>query len=545
MHSRSLALLGVLALAGCGGTPASAGPEAAFHLGVHSRKVSAVPEGQAAFDRGLMLSFAFNHDAAETAFREAATKDPASPMPWWGVAHVNGPHINFPLVPPDRNAKALEAVAKARALLANASPVEKGLVEAQAARFQDPPPEKREALDRGYADAMRALWKANPRDADVGALTAEAIMDLRPWDYWDAAQKPHPETTEVLAILEAVRALDAKHPLAHHLWIHVVEAGPEPARGLSSADLLRDLVPGAGHLVHMPAHIYARVGRWNDAALANRKSIEADTWFASTHPRPGFYAVYMAHSRHFLAWGSMMQGRSKLALTTAREMVKAIPADFLEAYAPIADGFMIFPSEVMMRFGLWTLVLAEPEPKEIFPISRAMWRFTRAVALTALDRLDEAEKEREAFVAAVAKVPAEATFGNNPGHALLAVAAKALEGEMEAKRKRYDAAIAALEAGVKLEDALRYDEPPDWLQPVRHTLGAVLLVGDRFADAERVYREDLARWPKNGWSLFGISRALHLQNKHAEAHAADTEFKRAWEGSDIELTASCLCQPTR
>jgi tetratricopeptide (TPR) repeat protein len=303
------------------------------------------------------------------------------------------------------------------------------------------------------------------------------------------------------------------------------------------------LVTGANHLRHMPSHIYARVGRWDDVTASNADAMVADAAYRKDNPRPGFFALYMMHNTHFYAYSSMMQGRKEDALRAAREMVASVPEDFLRDFAPVADGFMIFVPEVMMRFGMWEEMLQTPEPAENLPYSRAMWRFTRAVALTALNRMDEAEKEREAFRTAAANVPEGWTFGNNKAKDLLAVASPMLDGEMAAQRGDFDSAVASLTSAIAVEDTLRYDEPPDWIQPVRHTLGAVLLRAGRYADAEAVYRDDLKRYPENGWSLFGLSRALHLQKKVEAAAEADARFADAWSGADIKMTASCLCQP--
>ena len=515
-----------------------------FHLGSHGRKVStASPEAQRAFDRGLVLAFAFSHRAAEEEFRRAAAADPACAMAWWGIALVNGPHINLPIVLPDNAKAAWEALGKARAAAAGANEVERALIEALSKRYADPQPEDRKPLDEAYAGAMRDVAKAFPKDADVATLAAEALMDLRPWDLWTSEGAPQPGTEEVLSLLEQAMALDPRHPGALHLWIHAIEASPHPERGVAAADTLRDLVPGAGHLVHMPAHIYARVGRWPDAAAANARAIEADAWYRTQHPKPGFYVVYMAHNHHFLAFTAMMRGRSEEALGSARAMVAGIPAEFLAAFAPVADGFVIFPSAVLMRFGRWEEILKEPEPAEMLPLSRALWRWTRTVALNALGRAEEAAKEREAFRAAQAKVPPEWTFGNNPASALLAIAERVIDGEIAAQAKRFDEAVRLLREAADLEAKLRYDEPPDWIQPVRHTLGAVLMTACRYAEAENVYREDLLRWPENGWALLGLSRSLHHQGKHEEAAKARARFEAAWRDADVRPTSTCYCQP--
>ena len=545
--------LAALCLSACGGdekkvsspTAGSAPtPAQRFHLGSHTRPVTtASKEAQAAFDRGLVLAFAFSHRAAEEEFRRAAAADPACASAWWGVALVNGPHINFPVVPPDAAKAAWEALSKAKAAAAKASEVERALIEALSARYADPQPDDRAPLDVAYAAAMKKVATTFPKDADVQALAAEALMDLHPWDLWTPEGTPREWTPEILDLLKRALALDPANPLALHLHVHAVEASPDPAQGLPSADRLRDRVPGAGHLVHMPAHLYARVGRWADAAAANVRAIEADSHYRTEHSQPGFYVVYMAHNHHFLAFTAMMRGRSAEALSSARAMVAGIPPKFLEEMAPVADGFAIFPSEVLMRFGRWDDVLAEPEPKEFLPLSRAMWRFTRAVALNAKGKAAEADAERTAFRAAAEKVPKEWTFGNAPASVVVTLAGKVLDGEIAAKAGRLDEAVATLKEAVTIEDSMRYDEPPDWIQPVRHTLGAALLATKKPAEAETVYREDLKRFPENAWSLLGLSQALHAEEKHAEAHDADARVAKAWADADVKPTSTCLCLP--
>jgi tetratricopeptide (TPR) repeat protein len=515
-----------------------------FHLGDHVRTVTtSSADAQKHFDRGLTLAYSFAHHAAEQAFVAATQADPRCAMAWWGIALVNGPHINFPLVLPENAQRAWDALQKAKVAVATGTDVEKALVAALERRYANPNPDDRKPLDEAYAAAMREVQERFPQDVDVATLYAEALMDLRPWDLWTAEGQAQPGTDEVLRALERAMELDPTHPGALHLFVHAVEASPDPARAVAAADRLRTLVPAASHLVHMPAHIYARVGRWSDAEEANERAIEADAWYRKQHPRPGFYALYMAHNQHFLAFAAMMRGRSARALEAAEAVVDGIPEEFLAEFTPLADGFMVFRSEVLMRFGRWEEILKEPEPAERLPLSRALWRFTRGIALAALRRLDEARAEHDAFRVAVALVPPEWTFGNNSALDILAVADRVLAGEIAVQEDRHDDAIAALREAARLEDALRYDEPPDWIQPVRHTLGAVLLTADRPAEAEAVYREDLARWPENGWSLFGLARALHLQGKAEEAKAMQERADRAWDDADVPLTTTCLCLP--
>jgi tetratricopeptide (TPR) repeat protein len=366
-------------------------------------------------------------------------------------------------------------------------------------------------------------------------------MDLRPWDLWSAAGEPRPETPEILATLEAALRLDRRHPLANHLYVHAVEAGPSPGRGTAAADLLRDLCPGIGHLVHMPSHIDVRTGRWADAIAANTRAIEADRAYRERMPKQ----VYMAHDRHMLAFAAMMRGQSRLALEAIRAMVAELPLDWLRENATGADGMVAMPYEVLVRFGRWDEVLAEPEPPEWLPLSRALRHAARGTAFAATGRVDDARREQAAFVAARAAVPKEVVFGTNSAEDVLAVAGAMLEGEILVRAGERDAGVAALRAAVAAEDALRYDEPPAWLVMVRHALGATLIADGRFGEAERVYRDDLARWPGNGWSLFGLAASLDAQGKADEAAPFHQRFAEAWKDADLPISSSCCCQPGR
>jgi tetratricopeptide (TPR) repeat protein len=530
-------ILLVAFLSGVAATPAKL-----EHLGHHTFPVTTTSrEAQRAFDRGLTLAYSFGHYAAEQEFRNALKADPNCAMAYWGIALVNGPHINFPFVPPDKAAAAWGALTNAQALAGKTTPLEQSLIKALSARYANPQPDDRAPLDLAYANAMRELWKANPGNADVGTLFVEAAMDLHPWDLWQAG-KPQPWTPEIVETLEIILKLNPQHPGANHLYVHAVEASPHPEKAVPSADRLAKLVPDSSHMVHMPAHIYARVARWEDAAAANRQAMQADTRYRAAFPRPGFYAMYMAHNTHFLAYVSMMQGRSNDTIRLARQMVAEIPDDFLKNYAGIADGFIIFPSEALMRFGRWDEILAEPKPREGFPLSLALWHFTRAVALSALNKPEAALAEKAELTKATAAVPKDYTFGNASAANLLAIAGHVLDGEMEAKAGKYDEAIATLREAVHIEDGLLYDEPPDWIQPVRHTLGAVLLRAGKPAEAEIVYREDLVNYPGNGWSLMGLRDALRQQGKTEEAKTVDAKLRKVWAKADIKPTTTCYCQ---
>jgi len=514
-------------------------------LGPHRRAVStSVPDAQAFFDQGLAFLFAFNHDEAIRAFEEAARLDPGCAMAQWGIAVARGPHINNPAVSDDAAKAAFAAAAAARAKAAAGGPVERALIEAVAARWSDPPAADRKALDQAYADAMAQVWQRYPQDADVGALYAEALMDLHPWDLYLMDGSEQPWTAQIVATLEAVLAAAPEHPLANHLYIHAVEASSHPERADAAADRLRQLAPALGHLVHMPSHIDVRRGRWVESIRANELGMEADRkYLEKTDVKPGFYRIYMAHNHHMLAYSAMMSGRSQDALRAIDAMVAQIPEDWLKENALFADGFIAMPLEVRMRFGLWDQILAAPDLPEYLPIARTLRHYARGVAFAAQGKIAEAKGELAEFQKAKAKVGAEAIFGNNMANDLIAVAEHTLLGEIAAKDGRLSEGVAELRKAAELEDKLRYDEPPDWIQPIRHALGATLLAAGRAADAEAVYRQDLARIPDNGWSLFGLARSLRLQKKDAEAEALEARFGEVWKLADVTIGSSCYCQP--
>ncbi len=524
----------------------TSGPQLFEGLGTYHRPVTtSSPQAQRYFDQGLVLTMAFNHDEAIRSFEEAARLDPGCAAAWWGIALCSGPHINNPEMSAAQSRAAWTALQKAVALSGQASPTERALIQALTARYADPPPADRRPLDEAYARAMRDVWLAHRKDPDIGTLYAEAMMNLRPWDLWTLDGRPQPGTEEIVAVLEEVLRMVPDHPGACHLYIHAVEASPRPERALAAADRLRDRVPGAGHLVHMPSHIYARTGRWAAASTANEKAIAADQRYQAASPRQEFYRVYMAHNHHFLAFASMMEGRRAAGLRAAREMIAGIPPEYIQANPALVDPYLCIKLDVLKRFGRWDELLREPAPPEYLPITTAMWHFSRGIAYAVKKQFDPAEREQAAFRAAVARVPADAMFQVNRAHDVLAIADYVLVGEIAFMRGQTEAAVAALEAGIEIEDRLRYMEPPEWIQPVRHTLGAVLLEAGRHADAERVYREDLRRWPENGWSLHGLSRCLRARGANDQAAAVERRFRDAWARADVSISASCACAERR
>jgi len=517
-------------------------------LGSYSRPVSTKNvEAQTYADQAFTWMFSFNHDEAIRSFQHAAELDPNLAIAYWGIAFCNGPHINNPVMDEPRALSAWEALKKAQAASSHASPAEHALITALAARYSDPshPPiaftfEERAPFDKAYADAMASVYAQFPNDADIAALYAESLMDCRPWDLWDpVTQAPRPETPKALAALEHALQLNPNHPGANHYYIHAVEASTHPNKAVAAANRLRTLIPASGHMIHMPAHIDVRVGNWAQAAEQNRQSIKADTAYRELSPTQGIYRIYMAHNDHFLSWSCMMLGRKEESLAAARHMIATIPEGFAKDAAPFVDPMMLVEMEALMRFGLWDDILQVPEPPEYHPISRAYRHFARASAFAAQNKVADAEREQALFKSATAAIPENAMMVQNPAHTVLNLAAHTLAGEIAFRKGETDLAVSELTKAVAIEDSLRYMEPPDWFQPTRHSLGAVLLASDRKSEAEKVYRADLARLPENGWSLFGLWQCL--DESTPEAKAVKARFDKAWSGADTTIEATCLC----
>jgi tetratricopeptide (TPR) repeat protein len=526
------------------GAPAapSAPPQLFSDLGRYHRKVTtSSPAAQRYFDQGLRLMYAFNLEEAQRSFEEAARRDPACASCLWGVALSLGPHINFP-AQADRTRAAHAAVARARrAAGRRATPVERALVEALGKRYADPPPSDAAGyarLDRAYADAMREVARRFPGDLDVATLYAESLMDLRPWDLWTLDGKPQPGTAELLSVLERVLAKNPHHPGANHFYIHAVEASPHPEKALAAAGRLPGLMPGAAHIVHMPAHIYMRVGRYEDASEANRRAIRADEAYLARSPNAlaGFYAMYVGHNYQFLWSAALMEGRGEEALGAARQLVAMVPAEMLRQM-PGFDFGLGYPWWTLVKLRRWDEMLREPAPPAGFPFAEGIWHAARGLAFSAKGQTAEAEAELAAVRALAPKIPAEALEGLNPAGAMLGIAADYLAGDLAARAGRVDEAVALLQKAVAAEDGLRYNEPPDWYTPVRHELGAVLLAAGRPAEAQAVYEADLARHPDNGWALAGLAESLRRQGKEGEAAAARRRFEKAWSRADVPAAA--------
>ncbi len=509
------------------------------NLGVHTFKVTTKSaRAQLFINQGLNLAYGFNHAEAARSFAEAARLDPRCAMAYWGHALVLGPNINAPM-DPEAEPKAYELVQRAVALKAGASPRERAYIDALAVRYTGKA-EDRAKADRAFADAMRKLVASYPTDLDARTMYAESLMDLRPWNYWTRDGEPYEETLEIQRALEHVLDRNRNHPGALHYWIHLWEPTDTPERAEAEADRLLPLMPGAGHIVHMPAHIYMRVGRHADVVKSNQMAVKADEDYISQCRAQGLYPLgYYPHNIHFIWMGATASGQRKVALDAARKVANAIPPEALGT-VPILQGFLVVPYWAMVRFAQWEDILNDKGPRHDTPFTRGAWRFARAMALTATGRLSDAEQELAELKKVVGDptLKAQVTFSNNSGVAILRIAPEVVAGEIAAKRKDWDRAVLHLDRAIRYEDSLIYQEPPDWHAPVRQNLGAVLLEAGRADEAEAVFWEDLKKNPGNGWSLLGLTQALEAQGKKEDAARVRKRFEEAWKESDFKPSAA-------
>lgn len=493
-------------------------------------------QAQQYFDQGLRLVYAFNHEEAIRSFEAAARHDPTAAMAHWGIALALGPNINAPMAKGDER-RAWEALQKARAQANHVSPAEQRYIEALGKRYSAKGG-SRVALDKAYANAMRTVWQRSPDDPDAGVLFTEALMDLRPWDFWASDGRPHPGTDEMVLTLEVVLARHPDHPGACHYYIHVVEASPKPERALACAERLPGLMPGAGHLVHMPAHIYLRLGKYHEAAEGNVHAVHVDKEYLAGRAPSGDYADgYFTHNLDFLWASLMMEGRQAEALKIARELTGTIT----EAEArkeKWKEFYLPAPVFSLIRFGRWEDLLREPVPPKGLRVHEGMWRLGRGLASAAVGRVPGAEGEHFVLAGLAKQFRRDRSPEDKTARTMLKIAERLLAGDIAARRQKYDEAIRILREGVALEESLPYTEPPYWPIPLRHYLGATLLTAGRPSEAEQVYREDLHRHPQNGWSLWGLTQSLRAQHKGGDADKADAQFKSAWTHADVTLQAS-------
>jgi tetratricopeptide (TPR) repeat protein len=500
------------------------------NLGSFSRTISTgVPAAQRYFDQGLRLTYGFNHAEAIRAFDEAARRDPRCAICHWGAAYALGPNINAPM---DEavEARAVAAVGRARQLAAHAAPVERDLIEALAQRY-GPPGGGRAARDSAWARAVAELAARYPADDDVLTLAADAAMNLRPWNYWTEAGQPQEGTDRLLGWLQVVVERTPAHPGACHLYIHAVEAA-YPERAVPCAERLAALMPGAGHLVHMPAHVYIRVGRYADAVATNHAAVHADeTYIGAERPSGVYPSAYYPHNYHFLAFAATMAGVSGEAIPAGRSASERVPAE-VAAVVPWLQPILAYHLLVQQVFGRWEAILAAPVSEGPLPAATALTQFARGMAFANTGRMADAQATAGWLRRLLPQVedPQLRTAVEIGWHVLM--------GEIEAVNGRHPSAISHFRQAVGLEDGMVYNEPPIWHQPVRHLFGPLLLEAGDAAGAERLYREDLVRFPENGWSLFGLAQALRAQGKIAEAAAVEARFREAWKAADVTLARS-------
>jgi tetratricopeptide (TPR) repeat protein len=516
----------------------TAQPQLYENLGALHHPISTASDlAQRYFDQGLRLVYAFNHEEAIRSFEEAAKQDPHAPMPYWGIALALGPNINAAMSK-ENERRAVEAIKQAQSRVSTASPAERAYVEALVKRYIGSRRAPRAALDKAYADAMRSVWKAFPDDMDAGVLFAEAMMDLRPWDFWTSEGTPKPGTQEILSTLERVIEKQPDHPGACHYYIHAVEASREPQRALACADRLPGLMPGAGHLVHMPAHIYARVGMYHQSSERNAEAAHVDErYLAGAHLTGDYADGYYSHNLHFLWSSLMMEGRSAEALQAATTLVSTITDEEAKANRS-KEAYLTTKLFTWIRFGRWEDLLREPPPSKGLRLLEGTWRLGRGMALVATGRLPGAEGERQALLTLTKQFRRSKNQQDKLERDILKIAERLLAGQIAAQRRRHDDAIKTLREATKIEDSLQGAEPPNWSLPVRHYLGPVLLLAGRAPEAEAEYRADLKWYPENGWALFGLLQSLQAQRRDAEAAEVSDRFDKAWAHADVTLAAS-------
>ncbi len=552
IHKQLLIVFFTLLIASCsntneddliqrGGAPLLSG------LGTHDHKISTeIPGAQRYFNQGLVLSFAFNHAESIRSFKAAQKLDPSCAMCFWGEALSRGPNINVTsdgkvVMSDNDRLEAFKAIERAKELMSSSTLKEQDYIIALSSRYNGQVGTDRSVLDRKYAQSMEELSKKYPDDMDASSLFAESLMNTMPWNYWAEDGNPKPDTVKVINSLEDVLEKAPDHPLAIHLYIHAVEASSSPERAEAAADRLGDLVPGAGHLVHMPAHIYWRVGRYHDASEANIRAAQVDEEYIAQCNAQGFYpALYYPHNIHFLWAASTMEGRSGLSIESALKVAKYVGPEQIKQF-PVVEFFHTVPLLSYVRFGKWKEILSYSAPEQDFKYSTGIYHYARGIAFSSLGKNEEALKELS-YIKPLIDTPEIKNLvkSGQPSAKLLEIADNLLLGQIEFKNGNYEASIISLKKAVSLQDDLPYTEPPFWYYPTRQSLGRVLTEAGKFAEAEAVFRKDLEDYPRNGWSMFGLYKVLEIQGKTKEAKKYKDKFDVIWQLSDIKLESSVI-----
>ncbi|MDM4018105.1 tetratricopeptide repeat protein [Roseiconus lacunae] len=523
--------------------PADSIKDGYYDLGGFHYKVSTdSADAQKWFDRGLALCIAFNHEEGARCFERAIEYDPAMAMAYWGMAYAWGPNINNTEIEPHQIAEANLAIRLAQLHSTDSTPLEKAIITASASRYAAPVPEDYEPLNRAYSNAMRDVYANHTDDPLVASLFAESLMILRPWKQWDADGTPAPETPEIVNVLEKALETTPNFAAVNHLYIHTMEASPTPQKALDAANRLRNLMPGAGHLVHMPSHIDVLLGNYESVVQTNLRAIEIDKAVLERQGSMNFYTFYRIHNYHFVVYGAMFQGQSKIAMKAAEDLVAQVPDQLLRTQTDFLDAFMPMKFHVLIRFGRWEDILTEPEPADYLPMSRSVRHYARALAYAATDRIDDAEVEQALLSDTRAQVPETSVLFNNRSRDILEVAEAMVAGEIAYRKGNFDEAFRQLRNAVKLDDAMNYDEPWGWMQPARHALGALLIEQRHYEQAEQVFRADLKKHPRNPWSLNGLAECLMELERNDEATTIRNQFLSAAKQADVTIDRSCFCR---
>ena len=512
-------------------------------LGNHRRPVATESdEARRWFDQGLALMNGYNFDGAIASFLEATRHDPDFAMAWWGIGYAAGPNQNNDLIIPPKDQWSHAAARRAHDLRDRETGANRALIEALVSRYEFPMPEDLTPQNEAYLAAMEVVAEQYPFDPDVQAWHAESMLCLQPWEYWTPEGDPVKRTPEFRAILEGILRQHPDHPPANHLYIHTMESSPWPELAEPAADRLVDLIPAAGHLVHMPSHIWMQTGRYDDAAECNRRAAALDDQWFEGDPNAGEYRIYMSHNRHFLSWAATMQGRRREAIASARAIWTEVPPPLMEALANATDGIASCKWHALVRFGRWEEILAEPADPDWAKVNHCLRHYARGVAFANTGRIEEARGEMMAFDDAVEALEGiERWLGNQPAQEIMPLARLVLEGELEYKAGNTDRGLDLLKQACEAEERIIYAEPVPWMMPARHAYGALLVASGRYDEAEKVFLRDLEVYPANGWALLGLRDALRGQDRDDEAMQMDRAFRRAWKSADVMPPASCYC----